>query len=317
LSIKKVLLVSYSQSGQLTDLAKATVDPLINDKNIELVHKNIKPKNPYPYPWGFIDFMDAFPESVLLKPCEIEEIPSDDNEYDLIIIAYQVWFLSPSIPITAFMKSSYAKEKLKNKPVITLIGCRNMWTMAQEKMKIMLAKVEAKIIDNIVLIDQGSSLATFITTPRWMLTGKKNAFWGFPEAGILLEDIKKSSRFGNAISKALQNDEEKEFKPLCQGLGAVNVDIKLIKSEQIATKSFTIWGKLISSIGKPGSFFRKPVVLLYLVFLILIILTIVPINMIIQTINRKINKKNTIKLKEQYEQPSGSDTSRIKEFSNE
>ena len=317
MSKKKILLISYSQSGQLTNLAKATVAPLISDENIELVHKNIKPKTPYPYPWGFIEFMDAFPESVLLKPCEIEEIPQDDNNYDLIIIAYQVWFLSPAIPITAFMKSNYAKEKLKDKPVITLIGCRNMWIMAQEKMKMMLNDIEAKLIDNIVLIDQGSSLATFITTPRWMLTGKKNAFWGFPEAGILPEDIKQSSRFGNAISKALQNDKEKELNPICHGLGAVNVDIKLIKSEQIATKSFTIWGKLISYIGKPGSFLRKPVVLLYLVFLILIILTVVPINMIIQTINRKINKSNTVKLKEQYEQPSSSDTSRIKEFSDE
>lgn len=136
--------------------------------------------------------MDCFPESVYLDPpCEIEDI-EDSNDYDLVIISYQVWFLSPSIPITSFLKSKYAKEKLKDKPVITVIACRNMWVMAQEKMKSLLFDVNAKLIDNIVLIDQGSSLSTFITTPRWMLTGRRNAFWKiFPKAGVSKEDIKK------------------------------------------------------------------------------------------------------------------------------
>ena len=311
---KKILVVSYSQSGQLSTLLDSTIAPLVNDMNTTVVHKYIKPKKEYPYPWGFIDFMDAFPESVLLKPCEIENIEDDDTEYDLVILAYQVWFLSPSIPTTSFLKSNYAKNKLKNKPVITLIGCRNMWIMAQDKVKSMLLEIDAKLIDNIVLVDQGSSLATFITTPRWMLTGKKNSFWGFPEAGISPQEIANSKRFGKAILKALQNNEEKLFKPICSGLKAVDVDVKLIKSEKIATKSFTIWGKLISSVGKPGDIKRKPLVLLYLVFLVLIILTVVPINMIIQTINRKLNKKNVEELKKHYEEPSGNSSERIKEF---
>ncbi len=48
-----------------------------------------------------------------------------------------------------------------------------MWIMAQEKVKVLLKELEATLIDNVVLIDKGSSLETFITTPRWMLTGKK------------------------------------------------------------------------------------------------------------------------------------------------
>ncbi|RXJ87198.1 dialkylrecorsinol condensing enzyme, partial [Aliarcobacter trophiarum LMG 25534] len=177
----------------------------------------------------------------------------DDNDYDLVILPYQVWFLSPSLPITAFLKSDYAKRKLKGKPVITLIGCRNMWVMAQEKLKQMLSDVEAKLIDNIVLIDQGNSFATFVTTPRWMLTGKRDSLWGiFPEAGISKQDIKEASRFGKAISHALANDEEKKQESICHGLNAVIIDEKLIKSEQIATKSFMIWGKLIRKVGKQG-----------------------------------------------------------------
>ena len=66
---------------------------------------------------------------------------------------------------------------------------------------------------------------------------------------------------------ALRNNQYKENKSLLWGLKAVEVNMKLIKSEQIATKSFKIWGSLIRKLGKPGSLKRKPVVMLYLIFL--------------------------------------------------
>ena len=259
-------------------------------------------------------FMDTFPESVHLVPCEIEEFEDDNNEYDLIILSYQVWFLSPSIPITSFLKSDWAKKKFKNKPVITLIGCRNMWVMAQEKMKQMLLELNANLIDNVVLIDKGNSLETFITTPRWMLTGKKDSIFGLSSAGIDENEILKTQRFGKALVSALKNNQEKENKSLLWGLKAVEVNIKLIKSEKIATKSFKIWGALIRKLGKPGSIKRKPIVMLYLIFLLLIIITVVPINMIVQSILRIINKESIQKQKEFYELPSGSHDERIREF---
>lgn len=311
---KKILVISYSQSGQLNELCHNVVMPLQESGTVDVTIKQIKPLKAYPFPWDFMTFMDCFPESVYLDPPSIETL-NDDEEYDLVILCYQVWFLSPSLPITAFLKSQYAQKKLKNKPVITVIGCRNMWIMAQEKVKRLLLELEAKLIDNIVLIDQGNSLATFVTTPRWMLTGKRNSLWGiFPKAGIAQKELDTANRFGKAILKGLQEDKEKEFKPLCQGLNAVNVDVTLIKSEQIATKSFMIWGKLIRKIGPQGSLKRRPVVMLYVLFLLLIILTIVPLNMIIQTILRKINKDKIMKQKEFYELPSGSGKERLKEY---
>ena len=135
---KKVLVVSYSQTGQLISLVNNFTKPLKEESEVEVFYKNIEPKKPYPFPWDLMTFMDTFPESVYLDPCEIKEFDEDTNDYDLIILSYQVWFLSPSIPITSFLKSEWAKKKFKNKPVITLIGCRNMWVMAQEKMKQML-----------------------------------------------------------------------------------------------------------------------------------------------------------------------------------
>lgn len=311
---KKVLVVSYSQTGQLTSLVTNFTKPLLEDENIQIVYKNIKPKKPFPFPWDLITFMDTFPESVHLVPCPIEDIEDDNNDYDLIILSYQVWFLSPSIPITSFLKSNWAKRKFANKPVITLIGCRNMWIMAQEKVKELLLDLNAKLIDNIVLIDKGNSLETFITTPRWMLTGKKDSIFGLSTAGIDENEIAKSQRFGKALLNALKNDKEKENKSLLWGLKAVDVNVKLIKSERIATKSFRIWGSLIRKLGVPGSLKRKPIVMLYLIFLLLIIVTVVPINMIIQSILRIVNERSVKKQKEFYELPSGNSDERMKEF---
>ncbi len=312
---KKILVISYSQTGQLDNVVKNFIKPLEqNEDTIQVTCKHIEPIKPYPFPWDVMTFMDTFPESVHLNGCEIKKFEKDETEYDLIILAYQVWFLSPSIPITAFLKSNYAKQKLQNKPVITLIGCRNMWIMAQEKVKKLLNDIGAKLIDNVVLIDRGNSLETFITTPRWMLTGKTNSLWGMSEAGIDPLEINNANRFGKALLEALRNDKEKECIPLLQGLKAVEVNTKLIRSEKIATKSFHIWGKLIQKLGEPGDIKRKPVVILYLIFLLLIILTIVPINMIVQSILRKINKEKVLQEKEYYELPSGNGDERIKEF---
>lgn len=310
---KKVLVVSYSQTGQLTKVVNNFTKPLLEDESIQIVYKNIKPKKSYPFPWDLMTFMDTFPESVHLVACEIEDF-EDDNDYDLIILSYQVWFLSPSIPMTSFLKSDWAKKKFANKPVITLIGCRNMWIMAQEKMKQLLIDLNANLIDNVVLIDKGNSLETFITTPRWMLTGKKNSILGLSTAGIDENEIVKSQRFGKALLNALKNNKEKENKSLLWGLKAVEVNAKLIKSEKIATKSFLIWGSLIRKLGKPGSLKRKPIVMLYLVFLLFMIITVVPINMIIQSILRIVNEKSVKKQKEFYELPSGSSEERMKDF---
>ncbi|MFA6740836.1 MAG: dialkylresorcinol condensing enzyme [Arcobacteraceae bacterium] len=310
---KKVLVVSYSQTGQLTKVVNNFTKPLLEDESIQIVYKNIKPKKSYPFPWDLMTFMDTFPESVHLVACEIEDF-EDDNDYDLIILSYQVWFLSPSIPVTSFLKSDWAKKKFANKPVITLIGCRNMWIMAQEKMKQLLIDLNANLIDNVVLIDKGNSLETFITTPRWMLTGKKNSILGLSTAGIDENEIVKSQRFGKALLNALKNNKEKENKSLLWGLKAVEVNAKLIKSEKIATKSFLIWGSLIRKLGKPGSLKRKPIVMLYLVFLLFMIITVVPINMIIQSILRIVNEKSVKKQKEFYELPSGSSEERMKDF---
>lgn len=303
--MKKILVLYYSQSGQLRDVINSIVAPLQESQAVECHCRAIKPVRPYPYPWPFYTFFDAFPEAVNLDGCAVETMELD-TDYDLIVLGYTVWFLSPAIPVTGFLQSAQAKTLFKDKPVVTVIACRDMWLQAQEKMKGLLENLGARLLDNVVLIDQGKSLYTFVTTPRWLLTGKKDAFRGFPPAGIAPSEISAASRFGERLAAAVADDCELGEGPLLGNLNAVNVNGKLIASEKIAHRSFMIWSRLIKKAGLPGSRRRKLVITIYVIFLLFMILSVVPLNILLRKVIYPFRKETIDRDVAAYELPSGS-----------
>jgi len=302
--MKKVLVLYYSQAGQLKEVIDSFVSKLPDDEILVDI-KAIKPKKEYPFPWPFYDFFDELPESVFMDGCEIEQIDNLEDDYDLIILGYTVWYMSPSIPVTAFLKSQQAKDLFKNKPVVTLIACRDMWVLAQEKMKKMLKDLDAKLMDNVALTDQGGAVLSLITLPTYMLTGDKHYFSFLPPAGIKKEEIQAASRFGERLNRALKADLHKGNEAMLKNMGAAVVNAKLIASEKIATRSFMIWSKLIKLAGNKYSFGRKVVISIYVVFLILLILTVVPLNIVVRKILNIFQKDKLRAMEEYYELPSG------------
>ncbi len=303
--MKRVLVLYYSQSGQLKNMVNSATEPLKASDEVQVDYRKIEPVTKYPYPWPFYPFFDAFPEAIYMNGCEVEPIDDLADDYDLIILGYTIWFLSPSIPVTGFMQSEQAKRLFKDKPVVTLIACRDMWVMAQEKMKKLISDLDATLIDNVVLTDQGGSIYAFITTPRWLLTGKKDPFWIFPAAGVSKKELHESSRFGERILEGLKKSEEKAKTPMLTKMGAVTVNGKLVGTEKIATRSFMIWGKLIQKAGEPGSFARKIVITIYAVFLAILVLTIVPLNILVRRLIYPFRKEAIEKSVKYYEEPSG------------
>ena len=302
--MKKVLVLYYSQSGQLQSVMDSFISKL-PDENIQVEVKKIEPLVDYPYPWPFYEFADEFPEAVHMDGCSVKEIENLESNYDLIILGYTIWFLAPSSPIVGFLKSRQAKRLFKNKPVVTVIACRDMWVMAQEKMKHLLNSLDAYLIDNVALTDQGKGIYSFVTTPRWLLTGKKDAFGIFPPAGILQSEIDAASRFGERLNSALKMNLEQQKQPLLTKLGAVNVNGKLIASEIIATRSSKVWAKIIKIFGKKGSLGRKVGLTMYSIFLVILVFTIVPLNIIIRKLLNLFQKEKLKDLEVKYEQPSG------------
>jgi hypothetical protein len=316
ISKKRVLVLLYSQTGQLSDVVKQILAPLEADPHTEVCLHALRPLKPFPYPWPFFPFMDAFPESALMRPCPMEPLDVDESApFDLVILPYQVWYLAPSLPVMSFLKSEQGARLLKGKPVVTVIACRNMWLMAQEKVKGLLQDVGAKLVDNVALTDLSPTLATLITTPRWLWFGKKTGFWGLPAAGLTDEQVSGSRRFGRALVEALHNDEEKTGAPMLSGLEAVQANPHLLVSERAGTHSFRIWGGWISALGAPGSPRRKPLLATYTAFLILLIVSVVPVSLTVQALLRPFMRERFAKLKTEFEQPSGSSGERLALFS--
>jgi hypothetical protein len=302
--LKKVLVLYYSQSGQLKRVVDSFISKLPDDE-IKVDVREIEPVQNYPYPWPFYEFADEFPEAVHMDGCEVKEVEDLEPEYDLVILGYTIWFLSPSSPVVGFLKSDQAKRIFKGKPVVTLIACRDMWVMAQEKMKALLKSLDARLIDNVALTDQGKGIYSFVTTPRWLLTGKKDAFGIFPPAGILQSEIEAASRFGERLNRALKEDREKGSAPLLDNLGAVSVNGKLIASEVIATRSSRIWAKIIKRFGKKRSLGRRVGLTLYSAFLVVLVFTVVPLNIMVRKLLNTFQEEKLRALEVKYEQPSG------------
>ncbi len=306
--MKRVLVLYYSQSGQLRDIVASTIAPLQQNAALEVVVAELKPLVAYPFPWPFWRFFDTFPETVYEQAGPIAPLALADAEsFDLIILAYQVWFLSPSLPTTAFLQSVQAQHLLRGKPVITLIGCRNMWLMAQEKLKARLAAVGAHLQDNVVLTDGAHSALTFISTPLWVLTGRRGPFLGglIPAAGVPAAQIEAAARFGRAIAAQLPARAASDTSPMLEGLGAVTINERLIASETIAHRSFRIWGKLLKSLGQPGTPVRRLVLVVYVLFLITLILTVVPLSAVLKRLTAPLSRARTQRQRGYFASPSG------------
>jgi hypothetical protein len=312
----RILILHYSQTGQLTRAVRAMMAPLADRADVELVWQELVPREPYPFPWGFFTFLDVFPESVYLDPPALQPVAfGADSRFDLVILAYQPWFLSPSLPITGFLKST-AAQVLKDTPVITLIGCRNMWFSAQQKLQGLLKDVGARLIDNVVLVDQGSPWVTFITTPRWLLTGKKDGFWRiFPPAGISDAAIQGAARFGRALADSLYLLQSNPGASLLRGLGAVTINPGYIAAEKIGHRSFLLWGRLLRAIGPPGHAGRRVVLLIYVVFLVSMILTVVPLGKLLRVLLRPWLRRRMDAETARLALPSGSSTERMAKYS--
>ncbi|KAB2844016.1 MAG: dialkylresorcinol condensing enzyme [Burkholderiales bacterium] len=313
--MKKVLVVHYSQTGQLTSIVQAMLAPLRGAVGVEVHEAVLKPVVPYPFPWPFFSFLDVFPESVRLDPAPIQTLglPPDEH-YDLVVLAYQVWYLSPSAPITAFLAGAEGRRLLQGRPVVTVVACRNMWLMAQETMKRLLAEVGAKHTDHVAFVDRAPVLATLITTPRWLLTGRREGFWGLPRAGVRAEDVAGAARFGKALAEALGEGRETRGEPMLRGLRAAVVDPALLMSERAGHRAFRAWSGLVRACGKPGQWQRRPVLLLFLAYLVLMILTVVPLSLLLRKVFAPLLRARLAVAKAAHELPSGSGEERLAEY---
>lgn len=271
----RVLVISYSQTGQLAAAVRSLVSGLDPGRFV-VTFETIRPRTDYPFPWSYWKFFEVLPDCVLGRAPGVEPLlAARDTPFDLVIIAYSVWFLAPSLPIQGFFASDDARL-LRGARVITLVVCRNMWHTASERMKALVSQAGGILIDNVVVTDPSPPLASFVTTPRWMFTGKRDAFWGFPPAGVPDSDLASLSRFGSALSTRPGMLESPPGASLLGGLGAAAVVHRQVIPELIGRFSFPLWARLMDLAGRPGSVGRRLSTSLFTLYLVFAVLVLVP-----------------------------------------
>ena len=292
---KRILAIYYTQSGQLTQIVDNFTAPFIAaGYAVEKVKVDALPG--FGFPWTAKRFFDAMPESVLGIPAVLAPFELKEDSYDLIIFAYQPWYLSPSTPANAILQDPAFKKLARNTPVVTLIGARNMWLKAQERVKNALREAGAHLVGNIVLVDKNSNLVSGVTILYWMLTGKKDKMWGvFPTPGVADKDIDEVKVFGGTVLQYLSGNNLPALQAALVAQKAVEVKSNLMFIEPRATKLFSIWANFI--IKRKN---RQAWLVVFKYYLLIALFVIAPVVLIINTLLFKPFLSKSINKKKQY-----------------
>jgi len=269
--MKRILVVYYTQSGQLKEIIDSVLSPLTE---VTIDFLPIDTAEPFPFPWTDEAFFGAFPESYLQIPQPLKPFQLAHTDYDLVILGYQVWYLSPSIPFNSFLQSETGKQLLQGKPVITISGTRNMWVMAQQKVKKLLTDCGAHLVGNIALTDRHHNHISVITIVQWLFSGDKNKrYLGvFPKAGVADKDIQGASVYGTLIAPHLQTGDYTGLQQEIVAHGGVHYKRFLLSAEKKGNRLFGIWAKMIY-----GSKKRKFLLKCFRIYLYIAIWVLMPI----------------------------------------
>jgi len=276
--MKRVLIVYYTQTGQLKSITDSIFKSIKSDENYSIDYLKIEPINNYPFPWSDDEFYDVMPESVLGITIPLKKIELLRDDYDLVVLSYQVWYLSPSIPFWSLLQDSKIKELLRGKNVITILGVRNMWVNAHKRVCNYLDKVGAHHVGNIVLSDTSPNLVSVLTVLQYMTKGIKKPYKIFPPFGVRENVISSSTQYGKFIKESIENNNfSKLQKQIVENKG-VFIKFSLTVTELVASSIFGKWANFVLVKGKPKDPNRKVRLSFYKVYLLVLIFVVSPIS---------------------------------------
>ncbi|WP_346236028.1 hypothetical protein ABDK00_017545 [Niabella insulamsoli] len=293
---KKILAVYFSQSGQTEAIVKNFVRPIIADGN-EVEFLQIQTTHRFPFPWSIPVFFDTVPESVEVIPTALEPWQTQSGQYDLVILGWQPWNLSPSIPFNSILQDERFKKLIKSKPVITISGCRNMWINAQEKNKKLLNQAGAQLVGNIALVDRHPNHLSYFTIFHWLGTGRKDRKWGiFPRPGVSEKDIAGVARFGTIVKDYLRENDWNGMQDDLADNKAVPVKYSLMFIERKAGKIFQKWVDIIRKFPHK----RKSILVAYKYYLAVALLVASPVILAVDFVFIRPFNQKKIKRQMQY-----------------
>jgi len=278
---KRVLAISYSQTGQLDEILDCFLQPF-DTEGVDIDRVKIAPQEPFPFPWTTATFFDTMPETVLETPSPLAPFSLKYETYDLIVLGYQPWYLSPSIPTTALFQEAAFTNVLKDTPVATVIGARNMWLNSQERVVEWVENAGGYMVANVPFIDKTQNHISALTILHWMLTGKKTRKWGLlPTPGVAKRDIEEAVTLGQPLAKALLEDDYTNIQQQIIDKGHLYILPSIMLIEGRAKKLFLIWANIIKKKTEKDANKRSLWVSLFKWYLVIALFIISPFIVVI------------------------------------
>jgi hypothetical protein len=238
----RAVVYLYSQTGQLREVADALTDPLVT-LGWDVRWVPVQPRVEFPFPWPVRRFFGVFPASV--DPESLVELMEPKGGFhtdaeELVILAYQVWYLAPSIPVRSLLKAH--PESVRGRSVVSLIACRNMWYSAAIEASALLRSAGARHVGIIAATDTRPQAITFVTTLRWLLTGRREPFLWFGRAGIGDTELARIADVGRSIGESRRCPQD-----------AAPVVPTLAAADLLAGTVFRRWGATVRSAQRCGA----------------------------------------------------------------
>ncbi len=209
MSSRRVLILYYSQTGQTRRVLEVVSDELRRAQH-EVVMVRFNPVQDFRFPWSPFALLGLMVRTYAgaKLSVELEELPPQvtSGRYDLIVIGYQPWFLSPSVPVRTFLEGPGA-ELLRNRPVVSVITCRKLWKRSYRLFEQKVRARGATVIDSLVVEDPARQPMNMVTTVFHLLTGRtldrgilKRVF---PPVGIDEGGLRQARQFGETLAARL------------------------------------------------------------------------------------------------------------------
>ncbi|MEU6067489.1 hypothetical protein ABZ864_24130 [Streptomyces sp. NPDC047082] len=282
----RVTVYWYSQTGQLLESVSAVTDPL-EKAGWDIRKVEIRPREPFPFPWPVRRFFGVFPACV--DPDGAAEITArppvaEDDNADLVVFAFPVWYLAPALPMRALVGAE--PKAFDGRAVVGLVACRNMWYSAAVEVQRLLQAAGGRYLGTIAAVDTASAGVTFVTTLRWLLAGKREASWGFPRAGVGTDELDRLALLGERIAELAPAQTElapEQAEPASRTASeealadrvravlaahdAAPVNYPLAAADLLAGKVFRVWGPLIRAAGRRGEAQRNALTTVFVLWL--------------------------------------------------
>jgi len=237
----RAVVYLYTQTGQLREVTEALTAPL-HEHNWDVRSVDVQPRHAFPFPWPIQRFFGVFARATdpkgLVELVEPEE-GFGSAEDELVILAYQVWYLAPSLPMRSLLVNH--PESVRGRDVIAVIACRNMWYSAAIEARGLLRAAGARSVEVVATTDTRSSFTTLVTTLRWLLTGKREPFLWFGRAGVGDDELMRVADVGEHLA---------EFRPRPTGMAPVVPGLAV--ADILAGRIFRLWGAVVRRAAQRG-----------------------------------------------------------------